>query len=121
MRIWSLLSVLTVVLISASHLAGLPQAKSLANGGTAPTFEVASIKPSTSHEDVFGSGCKGVDALAPPTIGRGRCRLSGMTLKRLVNIAYKTSSYNILGGLNWFDTAQKGSGSPELRDDASIC
>jgi len=63
-------------------------------GGTKPSFEVASVKPSAP-------------AVAPPRISGqpgGRFTATNTTLKLLMTIAYGVLDFQILGGPNWINT-----------------
>ena len=55
-----------------------------------PTFEVASIKPST--------------AIGPINTPPGRFIATGQSLKALIGYAYRMRDYQILGGPAWINT-----------------
>jgi bla regulator protein blaR1 len=78
-----------------------------------PPFEVASVKPNKSESGLIGGGCHGVDSkysgafpIAPPPLGR--CVMTRVTLKMLVQTAYSLIGPNadqlVQGGPSWFDS-----------------
>jgi bla regulator protein BlaR1 len=74
-----------------------------------PAFEVASVKPTDPSE---GPGQMRV-------AGGGRLELSGVSVKMLLQQAYRMSGYRIYGGPSWLDSARysivaKAPGNPTL-------
>jgi uncharacterized protein (TIGR03435 family) len=64
-------------------------------GQTSPAFEVASIKPA----DPAATG-------SSTNTSQGRLRMTNVSLKRCILLAYNVQDYQVSGGPNWIDTAR---------------
>jgi len=79
------------------------------DSGPLPQFEVASIKPNTS----------GKGPVRIQTSPGGRFTAINVTLKNLVQFAFKLQAFQVSGGPEWitddrFDVVAKGDGDPQL-------
>jgi uncharacterized protein (TIGR03435 family) len=92
------------VFAGAFHAAGIAWFSSIfaLNAAAAPlTFEVASVKPSTSGNNGFSGGCHGIDShygrtqldAAPPL---GRCVIHDARLSHLIAMAFSLGSMELL-------------------------
>ena len=84
MRQKNALLFLTVVAVSCMSTAAQPPAQK-------PTFDVASVKPSTARDNLGR-------ILRPPG---GRLTANNVTLKLLIQNAYRVKDFQIIGGPNW--------------------
>jgi uncharacterized protein (TIGR03435 family) len=78
------------------YLVALSQLAALAQAGSEPSFEVASVKPMTPEEESR-------QPIGLFTYPGGRIRATNYTLRMLIQDAFNIESYRILGGPSWAD------------------